>query len=305
MPPTARDPWPILVTGAAGLLGRALGPALARRAPRPEALALTDVDTLDVTDPATVREALAGTGARTLVNLAAWTDVDGAEANEADAMRLNAEAPGDLAAACAAAGTRIIYLSTDFVFDGTKPGLYTEADPPTPLGAYGRSKAEGEARVRGAAPEDHLIVRAAWLYGVGGPNFVDAVLARARAGEPLRVVTDQVGCPTWSRDLARALVALIECGATGIVHACGRGEASRWDEAVAALRAAGIDRPVERVTTADLPRGGAPRPRRAVLATDRLAELVGQPLPPWDESLRAYVHEASPVADATPDTRSP
>jgi dTDP-4-dehydrorhamnose reductase len=279
--------YPILVTGAKGLLGRALGPLLVRSAPTADAVHLTDLEELDVTNAPAVGRAVRNLKPRTVFHLAAWTDVDGAESHAAEARRLNVEAAEHVARAAAEAGALVVHLSTDFVFDGTKPGAYVEEDPPRPLGVYAATKAESEARVRAAAPE-HLIVRTAWLYGGGRRDFICAILATARAGRPVRVVTDQVGCPTWREDLARALAALVEAGACGTFHACGRGEASRRDEAVEALAAAGIPAAVEGVATSDMPRP-ARRPARAVLSTEKLERVAGFRFPPWRESVRAYV----------------
>ncbi len=319
--------WPVLVTGAGGLLGAALGPRLAALAPSPGALHLTDLHEgvvssggrarppkpagapcrapalapLDVTDASAVRRALAETGARTVFHLAAWTDVDGAERGPEAARRVNALGAEHVAraAAAAASGAVLVAVGTDFVFAGTKAGAYVEDDPVAPLSVYGRTKAEGEARIRSALPERHLIVRSAWLYGAGGANFVDAVLRRAREGRPVRVVTDQVGCPTWTQDLAAALLDLVEAGARGTVHACGEGEASRWDLARAALEAAGLDVRPARIASSDLPpredgSPRAPRPARAVLSTARLRRVLGRTLPPWRDSVRAYVGSTGP-----------
>jgi dTDP-4-dehydrorhamnose reductase len=293
--PFADRHLPILVTGAAGLLGHDLGPALAAAAPDPSAVHLTDVDTLDITDASAVAAALDRLRPRTVINLAAWTDVDGAEAHPEGARRLNVEAPGLLARAAAGAGAVLVHISTDFVFGGEGDGPHAEDDPPAPRGVYAETKCDGEARVRDAAPDRHLIARTAWLYGAGGRNFVDAVLARARDGKPLRVVTDQVGCPTWSADLARALVAIVAADLRGTVHACGTGAASRWDQAVEALRAAGLDTVPETIATADLPAGGAPRPARSVLSCERLARETGFRFPPWQESVRRYVQGKGPA----------
>ena len=286
--PLSERHYPILVTGAAGLLGHALRARLAEAAPRPDALHLTDLGELDVTDSGAVADAVRTLRPHTVFHLAAWTDVDGAETHPREARQLNVEAAETVARAAADAGALVVHMSTDFIFDGTQPGLYVEDDPPSPQSVYARTKAEAEARVRAAAPEGHLIVRTAWLYGAGGRDFLDVILSCARAGEPLRVVTDQIGCPTWSEDLADALVAMVESDARGTLHACGRGEASRWDLAVEALRAAGFDSTPERVTTADMPRP-ARRPSRAVLSVARLAETVGFQFPSWQESVRAYM----------------
>ena len=279
--------YPILVTGAHGLLGRALGPLLARSAPAGEALRLTDLEDLDVTDPQAVSRAVRALKPRTIFHLAAWTDVDGAEAHPAEARRLNVEAAENVARAAAEAGALVVHISTDFIFDGSKPGVYVEDDPPSPQSVYAHSKAESEARVRLAAPQSHLVVRTAWLYG-GSKDFIARILEAARAGKALRVVTDQVGCPTWSEDLARAMVALVAAEARGTFHACGRGEASRREEAAEAIAAAGLRATVEGVTTAQMPRP-AQRPARAVLSTEKLERATGFRFPPWQESLRAYV----------------
>jgi len=279
--------YPILVTGAHGLLGRALGPLLARSAPAGEALCLTDLEDLDVADPQAVSRAVRLLQPRTIFHLAAWTDVDGAEAHPAEAQRLNVEAAETVARAAAEAGALVVHISTDFIFDGSKSGAYVEDDPPAPQSVYARSKAESESRVRRAAPESHLVIRTAWMYG-GNRDFISRILEAARAGPVLRVVSDQVGCPTWSEDLARALVALVAADARGTFHACGGGEASRREEAEEALAAAGISAKVEGVTTAEMPRP-ARRPARAVLSTEKLERTTGFRFPPWQESLRAYV----------------
>jgi len=291
--------YPILMTGAGGLLGHALGSALGQAALTPEALFLTDLRAgpgpaglllraLDVTDARAVACAVRDLAPRTVFHLAAWTDVDAAETHPSEVLLLNVEAAGSVARAAAEAGALLVHMSTDFIFDGTKREPYVEEDPPSPLGIYARSKAESEARVREAAPEHHLIVRTAWLYGAGGPNFVETILAAARAGERLRVVRDQVGCPTWSEDLARALVVMVGAGLRGTYHACGRGSASRYDLAVEIVRAANLAVPVEPIESRDRA-GEAPRPARAVLATEKLRRETGLRFPDWRESLRAYV----------------
>jgi dTDP-4-dehydrorhamnose reductase len=288
MPLEARH-LPILVTGAHGLLGSALGPRLLAAAPDAAAVHLTDVEDLDVTDAEAVANAMAALRPATVIHLAAWTDVDGAESAPAAARRLNVDAARTVAAEAVRAGAgAVVHLSTDFVFDGTKGGPYVESDPPRPRGIYAETKAASEAAVRAAAPEVHLIVRTAWLYGAGGPNFVDTILEAARTRGALDVVTDQAGCPTWSEDLAAALAALVAADARGTFHACGRGVASRLELAEAAVRAAGLAVPIRPVTTAEMPRA-APRPSRVELDTSRLEREVGFRFPEWRASVRAYV----------------
>ena len=289
------------MTGARGLLGHALAAHLTRSAPSPETLRLTDLEDLDVTDRRAVAQAIRDLRPRTVFHLAAWTDVDAAEAHPQEAARINVEAAEDVARAAADAGALIVHMSTDFIFDGSKEGAYEEDDPPSPLGVYARTKAESEARVRAAAPDAHLIVRTAWLYGSGGPNFVEKILRAAERGETLRVVSDQIGCPTWNEDLARALVAMVEADLRGTFHACGAGSASRWELAQEAVRAAGLDVPVQTVTSdrlAPTGRAGDPsatgrararRPARVVLSAEKLARATGFRFPDWRQSVRAYV----------------
>jgi dTDP-4-dehydrorhamnose reductase len=280
--------YPVLVTGAKGLLGRALAPLLARTAPGPGAVRLTDLRELNVNDRVAAGKTVRELMPRTIFHLAAWTDVDGAESHRDEAYRVNVEGAENVARAAAAVGALVVHMSTDFVFDGAKPGAYVEEDPPSPISTYAWTKVESETAVRAAAPGTHLVVRTAWLYGADGRHFIAQILAAARAGRPLRVVADQVGCPTWTDDLARALAALVESDACGVFHACGRGEASRHDLAREALAAAGVDVPVEAVTTPQMPRP-ARRPARVVLSTAKLERTTGFTFPDWRESVRAYV----------------
>lgn len=271
----------VLVTGAAGQVGRSLGAIL------PGARYL-DRAALDVTDPAMVIDALAG--ADLVVHLAAMTAVDACESDPDAAWAINAGGTLNVVEAARRRSTRVIYLSTDYVFDGTKPAYYEE-DEPAPLNHYGKSKLEGERHVL-ALGEDGLVVRTSWVIG-GGNNFVRTILARAGTGESLRVVDDQVGRPTLADPLAAALVTLVEGGASGILHVAGDGRPCSWaDLADEALRAAGKDVRVERVTTAAYVASAsspvAPRPARSVLALDK-ARSLGIPLLDWRDSLPTYV----------------
>jgi len=284
----AEHSYPILVTGAHGLLGRALAPHLAAAAPTAGALALTDLADLDATDPAAVRARFQTLRPRTVFHLAAWTDVDGAESRAAAVRRLNVEAAENVARAAVEVGALLVHMSTDFIFDGTKGAPYVEDDPPSPLGVYAASKAESEAAVRAAAPDHHLIVRTAWLYGAGRRNFVTAILQAARRGHPLEVVTDQIGNPTWSEDLARALVALVAAGARGTFHACGSGATSRFELAQEIVRAAGLGVEVQPILTPATP-GTARRPQRAALSMAKLEATVTYRFPRWQESVRTFL----------------
>jgi dTDP-4-dehydrorhamnose reductase len=257
----------VLVTGAAGQVGRAL------RAHLPGAVFL-DRAALDVCDPAAVRDAF-GPG-DVVVHAAAKTDVDGCERDPDAAFASNAEA----ARSVAGTGARVIHLSTDYVFDGTSGAAYAEDDPVNPLSVYGRSKLEGERAV--LARPGNLVVRTSWVYG-DGRNFFRAVLAAERAGRTLRVVDDQRGRPTAAADLARALAYLLSRGVSGVVHVTGDGEPCTWAD----LAELAVGHPVVRISTAEFG-APAPRPRSSVLALER-ARALGVPLADWHDSVRRYL----------------
>jgi dTDP-4-dehydrorhamnose reductase len=284
----------VAIVGAAGQLGR----ELARRLPPTTTVALARED-LDLRDDAAVAARLASLAPEAVVNAAADNRVDAAEADPREAFAVNAEAVGGLARACRATGAFLVHVSTDYVFDGRARHPYTEADPPSPISAYGRSKLAGERLAAAHCPR-HAIVRVAGLYAAGGSrgkggSFVDRVLARARAGEPLRVVADQVTAPTWAADVAATLTALLPRllggdAPHGVYHATNGGEASWHAFACAALALAGCAARVEAISSDDLG-AAAPRPAYSVLANTRLAALGLPPLRPWREALAAYVAE--------------
>jgi dTDP-4-dehydrorhamnose reductase len=261
----------IHVVGAGGMLGQDV-----LRAAGADAVGLAHSD-LDVTDAPAVREALAG--AEMVINCAAYTNVDGAEADTDAAQAVNAEGARNVAEAAA----RVIYVSTDYVFDGSKPEPYVESDPVNPLSAYGRSKLAGERATLTASPHS-LIVRTAWLFGAGGGNFVDTMLRLGEERGEVRVVDDQIGCPTFTGHLADAVVALAEGHAHGFLHVAGTGSCSWFEFARAIFDRAGMDVDVQPCTTEEFPRP-APRPRNSVLASERGAPL----LPTWQEGLEAFL----------------
>jgi len=288
-----------MITGAGGQLGLCLERRLGDAPGHALAGALGHGD-LDVADPEAAARALDRLRPDVVANAAAFTWVDRCESEPEQARRGNADGPAVLARACASRGVRLAHVSTDYVFDGTARRPYTEADPPSPRTVYGRSKLEGEQRVREALP-DALVVRTAWLYGPGR-NFVATILrvatGRQRAGDPtpLRVVDDQFGSPTWAADLADGLVRLVEGGHSGLYHLANRGVATWWDVAREALDHAGLrDLEIERVGTDEFPRP-APRPAYSALDTSK-AERDGVRLRPWREALAAHLaSEQSPLA---------
>jgi dTDP-4-dehydrorhamnose reductase len=249
---------------------------------------------VDIGDPDSLKRLFdaQGTPPDRVANAAAFTHVDRCESHGEEARRVNALAPGLLAEACRAVGSRFIHVSTDYVFSGDGQRPYREEDPVAPRSAYGRTKLEGEERVR-AADSDALVVRTSWVFG-HGRNFLGAILDQARLrrrGEvkgPLRVVDDQRGRPTYAVDLAEAIIRLAGRDARGLYHVANREEASWWDLARACLDASGYeDIEIERITTdsLNLP---APRPAWSVLDCSR-AEALGVGLRPWREALAAYL----------------
>jgi dTDP-4-dehydrorhamnose reductase len=270
----------LLVTGADGQLGRALGPALAGH----EVVGLGSRE-LDVRDLAAARAAVARHRPDVLVNCAAWNDVDGAESDPEGAFRVNALGPRNLALATAAAGAAIVHVSTDYVFDGRASRPYCEFDAVNPLSAYGRSKLAGEDAVRTHNPR-HWIVRTAWLYSTVRRNF--ALTIRGLADRPeVRVVSDQIGSPTYVPHLARGLAELIGTDGFGTWHMAGQGRASWCDLARALYAALGIATPVVAVTTEEFPRP-APRPRFAPLTSLQSPRIV---LPPWEDGVRDFARD--------------
>ncbi len=279
----------IAITGAGGMMGRELGRVFDGRS-----LTLLDHTSCDITDPEQTAARIAETRPEVIIHTAAFTKVDTCEREPERAFRVNAQGTRNVAAAANAGKARLVYISTDYVFDGRKRAPYVEDDPVGPLNVYGRSKLEGEraaAEVPGA-----LIVRTGWLFGPAGRNFVEAILAQAAGGRPLRVVSDQVGCPTGTADLARTIAALVDLDAAGIVHAPGGGHCSWHEFACAIVRQAGLDVPVEAVSSSKMeaapgspPR--APRPAYSVLSDARLRQWGVAPLPCWKDALREYFAE--------------
>jgi dTDP-4-dehydrorhamnose reductase len=276
----------ILVTGGRGQLGR----SLVRRAGDHEIVA-PDIDALDICDEAAVRRRVELEAPALVINAAAYTGVDRAEADRERALAINAGGAGAVARACAARGVRMLQVSTDYVFDGSA-GPYREDDTPAPINVYGETKAAGERAVLAAGG---IVVRTSWLFAAGGPSFVHAIL-RAAASQPvLRVVADQHGCPTWAEELAAALIALgLSSELEPIYHYCGDGPTTWHRFAVAIVDEARRLGPlacerVDAITTAEYPTP-ARRPARSILDTARIRALGIVP-PPWQLGLRAVIAE--------------
>jgi dTDP-4-dehydrorhamnose reductase len=275
----------VVVTGAAGMLGhRVVADAVARGH---EATG-TDLPELDLLDAPAVAAFVAGAAPDAIVHCAAYTDVDGAEADEETARAVNADASANVAAAGAAAGAFVVAVSTDYVFAGDAERPYLETDAPAPRTAYGRTKLLGEQAVA-AATADHAIARTAWLFGAGGGNFVDTMLRLAADRDEVRVVDDQIGCPTWTGHLAPALLDVAERRLAGVHHLAGGGRCSWAGLATETFRQAGAACRVEPVGTQEFPRP-APRPAWSVLGSARADALT---LPRWEDHVSGYLAERS------------
>lgn len=267
----------ILVTGAAGQLGRSLAAPLASHD-----VTLCTRAELDVTRLDAVRAAVAALKPDLVVNAAAYNRVDDAEADATDAYRGNALAPRNLALATAERGVPVVHVSTDYVFDGRGTRPYHEYDAPNPQSAYGRSKLAGEQAVREVNPR-HYVVRTAWVYHEEGANFPRTMLSLAARPE-VRVVDDQVGSPTYAPHLARAIAQLVETGAFGTYHFAGAGAVSWYGLTCRLFALRGIRTPIVPVTTAEFPRP-APRPSYSVLTTLQEPRIV---LPAWEDALEEF-----------------
>jgi dTDP-4-dehydrorhamnose reductase len=272
-----------LVVGSGGQLGRELVALLGA-----EVAWAGDFTELDATDGTAVFALVARVRPDVVWNASAYNRVDAAESEPAAAFAVNALAPHFLARAAREAGALVVHYSTDYVFDGTASRPYREDDTPRPLGVYGASKLAGEHLVAAAGGE-HLVVRTSGVLGRGGSeqkggSFVERIVARARAGEPLRVVADQVFAPTCAADLAAGSIALVRAGARGLFHVTNAGSCSWHELAEAALAAVGLEVPVARISVADL-KLPARRPAYSVLDASRYRALGLPPLRTWREAL--------------------
>jgi dTDP-4-dehydrorhamnose reductase len=295
-----------LITGAAGMLGRDLTSLLASRGEQVTGLCRAD---LDITDAADVAAALKAHGPAIVVNCAAWTAVDDAEAHEAEALRLNGDGPANLATACASLGATLVHISTDYVFAGDASAPYTEDAATGPRTAYGRTKLAGEQAVLETLPGTGYVVRTAWLYGEHGASFVRTMIRLARKGNPVTVVADQAGQPTWTADLAAQVCLLASSNApAGVYHGTSSGQTTWFELAqeIFGLHAAspekGAGRDLVGPTTtaayaASATRQTAPRPAYSVLGHDKWTAAGLPPIGHWRDSL----HRAFPaVLSATP-----
>lgn len=288
----------VIVTGAAGMVGRAVA---AHGTAQGETVAAFTHQTLDITDEPKLNDVFAQERPEVVINCAAWTDVDGCEFDPVRAQRDNAQGPELLARTCHKAGALLVTISTDYVFDGEKDGFYTQRDQPNPKSVYGASKLEGERRAQ-AAWANTIVVRSGYIFGPGGTNFLSTLLARARRGEDLKAISDMLGTPTYTPHLARQLYRLVKVDLPGIYHIVNAGDGTSFEGfARYALSGAGlVESQVEAVRLDELHRPAA-RPRNSRLRC-LLSDALGlEPLPSWQEAISEFIA----LDSSAPSTRGP
>ncbi|WP_447602333.1 dTDP-4-dehydrorhamnose reductase [Nitrospira sp. Nam80] len=274
----------VVITGAGGQLGSEL-----RRVLAAQELVLLDLPAFDLTQPSCGRR-IVEAAPDVVIHAGAYTDVDGAEREPARAMAINADGTARVAQAAEQARARLLYISTDYVFDGRKSTPYEETDRPSPINQYGRSKLAGEQSVL-AGCKNALIIRTAWLYGSGGKNFVKTILALAEERPVLRIVADQRGCPTRAEDLAGAMAVLVESQIQGILHITNEGACSWYEFAREIVKLSGKQAAVEPITTDQAGRLAA-RPAYSVLSAEQ-RRRHGITMPHWKEALSGYISQAA------------
>jgi dTDP-4-dehydrorhamnose reductase len=282
---------PFLIFGADGMLGSDLVLRLGGQCQAvigPQYRVKNPGDrVIDVTAKEQVMGIVAQYNPLVVINAAAYTDVDGCETNAVYADKVNGAAVGYIAEACNAAGARLVHISTDYVFDGTKETPYLETDSPNPISKYGISKLEGELLAQKA--KECLIVRTAWLYGIHGKNFITAIVKKAQDEGVLSVVDDQTGSPTCATDLVEGVLRLVDTGARGMYHLTNAGSCSWFDYAKKIVEFAGLPHvAVQAIRTEETVRP-APRPKFSVLNISKFEQATSQRMRPWQEALNDFI----------------
>jgi len=279
----------LVLVGASGMLAS----MVSRLAPKFFQLFPLDLPGFDITDLNIVSAVLHKVRPEFIVNCAAYTNVDGCETDAEMAARVNGEGPGNLAAVAKKLDATLVHVSTDYVFDGKKGEAYVEGDTPNPLSAYGRSKLLGEQAILQSGLEKYFIVRTSWLYGPGGKNFVETIVRLASEREELRIIDDQIGSPTFTRDLAQAIFSLLMTDEYGIYHFSDEGQCSWFEfgkEIVDCLSRSGGKVKVQRIApiaTHEYPLP-AHRPAYSVFSKEKYRAVTGAEVPHWRDSLAAY-----------------
>lgn len=278
----------ILITGAKGLLGTDLYRILTQE----HEITGIDVEQADITIPGTILHYLGSNRFNLIIHCAAYTDVDGSENNSERAFLVNGIGTKHIAQYTQSISAELMYISTDFVFDGQKEKPYSETDVPNPINIYGKSKLEGEKYLQELISQ-YYIVRTSWLFGKHGKNFVDTILAKANAGQNLRIVNDQFGSPTYSVDLAEAIKHLIKTHKYGIYHVSNSGICSWYEFACKILKIKGLNSKVEVVPISSDELGRpAPRPKYSKLASTKYELTTGKSLRSWQDAVKEYITTA-------------
>lgn len=277
-----------LITGAGGMLGR----VFCRQLKDKNEIYGIDIrpgfTEIDITEKQALWEFIKKAQPQVIVHTAAYTDVDGCESDLDKAHKINADGTKNLAEACKDVSALMVYISTDYVFDGKKDASYTETDKPNPINVYGKSKLQGEEYVKKLC-KNFLIIRSSGLYGKDGKNFVDTILKIARSKKDLKVVDDQRTCPTYVNDLAKAVIRLVNLKKEGTYHIANSGICSWYEFAKEILSISGIKKEVIAIRTEESGRP-ANRPKMSALCCDRYAEAVGEPMRHWREALEEYLN---------------
>ena len=277
----------ILVTGIRGQLGFDVMKVLKSRGI--EAIGVNS-DDMDITDPGRVKAVISSLRPDAVIHCAAWTAVDAAEDNEEAARKVNVDGTANIAMACADTGAKLMYFSTDYVFDGEGEKPWKPEDKTGPVSVYGASKLDGENEVRRILPDRHFIIRLQWVYGINGRNFVKTMLNLAKTHDRLTVVNDQIGGPSYTPDIARLAADMIVTEEYGTYHAANTGYCSWYDFAREIFKEAGIDIVVEPVSSENYP-AKARRPHNSRLDTSKLTEHGFKQLPPWQDALKRFMTE--------------
>ncbi len=275
----------VLILGGRGMLGRDLVPIVSAK----NQVLGRDIDDFDIADQERVLQELIALHPQVVINAAGYTDVDGSESRKELAFSVNAEGARNIARGCATIGAKMIHLSTDYVFDGFSRVPYREEDPPHPLNVYGSSKLQGERYIQEIL-ENYLIIRTEWLYGRHGKNFVDTIVGKAMQQKELRVVDDQQGAPTFTKDLSLAIDRLIEIEARGILHITNSGSCTWFQFARQILHEKNSDRAVQiiPISSTELARL-ARRPAYSLMNCQKYEQLTGSKMRPWQEALKEYL----------------
>jgi dTDP-4-dehydrorhamnose reductase len=275
----------VLITGAGGMVGRAV---VEHCTAQEDEVFAHDHHSLDIADGLAVAAAFERERPRVVINCAAWTDVDGCETNSERAFAVNASGPENLAANCRRVGAQLVTISTDYVFDGTKDGFYTQRDDPNPTSVYGAAKLDGERRAQAACART-VVVRSGWIFGTGGRNYLSRVIELAASGASLKAIGDAYGTPTDAVELAQRLRRLAQLDLPGVYHVVNAGEGASYEEFTReALRAAGCEGAIVESVRMDSLDRPAPRPRNSRLRC-LLSEAIGlEPLSDWRVALRNF-----------------